>query len=100
MIHESTYGEADLALAKRSKHSTAAMAARVAAEAKAQALILTHFSPRYSKEAPITLEDLQAEAQRIFPNTLLAKDRFTYEIPRRTPETPGSIPKPDLASVS
>ena len=86
VIHESTYAEADLPLAKRSKHSTASMAARVAAAAKARALILTHFSPRYSKEAPITLEDLQAEAQAIFPNTLLAKDRFTYEIPRRAPE--------------
>jgi ribonuclease Z len=61
------------------------MAAQVAAEAKAQALILTHFSPRYTPEAPITLEDLLAEAQAIFPNTLLARDRLTYEIPRRSP---------------
>lgn len=85
VIHEATYAQADLELARRSKHSTAAMAAQVAAEAKAQALILTHFSPRYTPEAPITLEDLLAEAQAIFPNTLLARDRLTYEIPRRSP---------------
>ncbi len=83
VIHEATYAEVDRALARRSKHSTAAMAARVALEAKAQTLILTHFSPRYGKEGPISLEDLQAEAQAIFPNTLLAKDRHTFEVPRR-----------------
>lgn len=100
VIHESTYAEADLALARRSKHSTAAMAARVAAEAKAQALILTHFSPRYGKEGPITLEDLRAEAQAIFPNTLLAKDRLTYEIPRRAPETHQPAPAQNLTSIA
>jgi ribonuclease Z len=85
VIHEATYAEADRDLAQRAKHSTAAMAARVAAEAKAQTLILTHFSPRYTSDGPITLEDLLAEARAIFPNTLLARDRMTYEIPRRSP---------------
>lgn len=83
VIHEATYAEVDLPLAKRSKHSTATMAAQVALKAKAQTLVLTHFSPRYGKEAAISLEDLQAEAQAIFPNTLIAKDRQTFEIPRR-----------------
>ncbi len=85
VIHEATYAEADRELARRSKHSTAAMAAQVAAAAKAQALMLTHFSPRYTPDAEITLADLLAEAQAIFPATMLAYDRLTYEIPRRTP---------------
>ncbi len=83
VIHEATFAEVDLPLAKRSKHSTASMAAQVALKAKAKTLVLTHFSPRYGKDAAITLDDLQAEAQAIFPNTLIAKDRHTFEIPRR-----------------
>nr|WP_026100844.1 ribonuclease Z [Synechococcus sp. PCC 7336] len=84
LIHEATFAEADLHLAKRAKHSTAAMAAQVALEAKVDTLMLTHFSPRYGAEGPISLEDLQAEAQAIFPKTVMARDRLTYEIPRRT----------------
>ncbi len=83
VIHEATYAEVDVLLAKRSKHSTAMMAAQVAAKAKAHTLMLTHFSPRYGKEAQISLEDLQSEAQSIFPNTLIARDRMTHEVPRR-----------------
>jgi ribonuclease Z len=83
LIHEATFAEADLHLAKRSKHATASMAATVAKEANARTLMLTHFSPRYGADGPITLEDLQAEAQAIFPNTLVARDRLSYAIPRR-----------------
>ena len=42
-----SFAEADEGLAIRSTHSTAAMAARVAAEACARRLLITHFSPRY-----------------------------------------------------
>jgi ribonuclease Z len=84
VIHEATYAEVDRSLALRSKHSTAAMAAQVALEAKAQVLMLTHFSPRYGPEADTSLEDLLAEAEAIFPQTLLAKDRMIYEISRRS----------------
>ncbi len=85
LIHEATFAEAEKHLARRSKHSTAAMAAHVAQQAQAQALILTHFSPRYGRDSAITLEDLLNEAQAIFPHTLLAKDRHTYAVPRRAP---------------
>ena len=88
LIHEATFAEPDLHLAKRAKHSTATMAAQVAKEAKVDTLMLTHFSPRYGPEGPITMEDLQAEAQAVFPNTLMARDRLTYEIPRRTAAHP------------
>ena len=56
------------------------MAANVALRANAKALILTHFSARY--EAGQQLDELLLEAQSIFPNTLLAHDFLTYEVPR------------------
>lgn len=83
LIHEATFATPDLHLAKRAKHSTAAMAAEVASQAKAETLMLTHFSPRYGTVGNISLEALQAEAQAIFANTLLAHDRLCYSIPRR-----------------
>ncbi len=91
VIHEATFAEAELDLALRSKHSTAAMAARVALEAKADTLMLTHFSARYGLEGPLSIETLLAEAGAIFPKVQAARDRLIYEIPRR--------PVPALASV-
>ncbi len=82
LVHEATYMEADAGLAARSMHATAAGAAHVAREAGAETLILSHFSPRYEGEGPLTLADLLAEAQAIFPNTLLARDLWTFELPR------------------
>ncbi|MBW4700292.1 MAG: ribonuclease Z [Aphanocapsa lilacina HA4352-LM1] len=76
LIHEATYCEADLNLAERGLHSTAAMAARVAREAKVRQLILTHFSPRYEAG----LAALRAEAEAIFPNVRMAEDFWRYEI--------------------
>lgn len=87
LIHEATFATADLHLAKRAKHSTAAMAAQVALEAKAQTLMLTHFSPRYVTDAEITLDDVLNEARAIFPQTLVARDRLSYDIPRRVANT-------------
>ena len=58
------------------------MAAQVALAAGVRQLILTHFSPRYAPGNPLQLSDLLAEAQAIFPNTVLASDFFTYSIPR------------------
>ncbi|MEO1132897.1 MAG: ribonuclease Z, partial [Cyanobacteria bacterium J06639_1] len=84
LIHEATFATRDLHLAKRAKHSTAAMAAQVAFEAKAETLMMTHFSPRYAPDAEITLDDVLNEAREIFPNTLVARDRLTHDIPRRS----------------
>ena len=82
LVHEATYMQADADLARRGMHATAEDAARVAREAGVDTLILTHFSPRYEGEAGPTLADLLAEAQAIFPNTTLARDLWSYEIPR------------------
>jgi ribonuclease Z len=83
LIHEATFAAADEPLAIQSMHSTTEMAARVASEARVGQLLLTHFSPRYTKESQVTPDDLLAEARAIFPRTEMARDFMTYEVPRR-----------------
>ncbi len=82
LIHEATFAHQDAQMAFERLHSTSTMAAQVAFLAGARQLIMTHFSPRYGPANPPSLEDLLAEAQAIFPNTLLARDFLSYEIPR------------------
>ena len=82
LIHEATYLQEDLALAKRASHSTSVMAAEVAKQARVKTLILTHFSTRYEGDGGSRLADLLAEAQAIFPNTMLARDQWTHELLR------------------
>lgn len=84
LIHESTYAHQDADMAYERLHSTSTMAAQVALRATAQQLFLTHFSPRYAPGSALQLEDLLLEAQAIFPNTKLAHDFLTYNIPQRT----------------
>jgi ribonuclease Z len=83
LIHEATFSHQDAELAYQRLHSTSTMAAQVALEAGIQQLIMTHFSPRYAPGNSIVLNDLLAEARAIFPNTIMAHDFFSYEIPRR-----------------
>jgi ribonuclease Z len=83
LIHEATFAEQDEPLAVQSMHSTTGMAARVASEARARQLLITHFSPRYTPDAPVTPEDLLAQARAIFPRTDMARDFMTFEVPRR-----------------
>lgn len=83
LIHEATYVEQDEALAHRGQHSTARMAARVAAAAHARRLIITHFSQRYARGGPVEPEVLLEEARAVFPATEMARDFLTVEVPRR-----------------
>ncbi|HKS30731.1 MAG TPA: ribonuclease Z [Pyrinomonadaceae bacterium] len=83
LVHEATYAICDEELARRSLHSTTEMAARVALEAGVGQLLITHFSPRYAPGAAVEPEELLREARATFPNTLMARDFFTYEIERR-----------------
>lgn len=85
LIHEATFSHRDAEMAFQRLHSTSTMAAQVALAAQVQQLIMTHFSPRYAPGNAIQLEDLLAEARAIFPQTLMAHDFLTYEIPRREP---------------
>jgi len=82
LIHEATYADPDRELAKRSGHSTAREAAKLARAAQVKALCLTHFSPRYEKGEGLTLADLLAEAKEEFPDTLLAEDFATLQVKR------------------
>lgn len=64
LYHEATYGNEFGRLAKERGHSTAATAARVAAEAGVKQLLIGHFSKRYHSTEPLV-----EEARAIFPNT-------------------------------
>jgi ribonuclease Z len=83
LIHEATFAEADEGLAVRSTHSTAAMAARVAKEAAARRLVLTHLSPRYFPGNQTGPEDLLREARAVFPDAELAHDFLSVDVERR-----------------
>jgi ribonuclease Z len=86
LVHEATFLQADLAMAERANHSTSTMAAEVARQAGVRTLLLTHFSARYESEAGSQMAMLLSEAQAIFPNTILARDFWAYEVPRRHPD--------------
>ena len=77
LVHEATFSGEELERAKETGHSTAAEAARVAAEAGARRLVLTHISSRYNRDA----SELLAEAKAVFPETLIARDGMTVDVP-------------------
>lgn len=68
LVHEATYEDARAALAHERGHSTGVEAARIAAEAEAATLVLTHFSPSVAGEA------LAEEARSIHPRIIAAQD--------------------------
>jgi ribonuclease Z len=77
LIHEATFGDDEKERAIETRHSTAREAADLAHDAGVRQLALTHISARYSREAP----ELLAEAQRRFPETVIAKDGLVIEVP-------------------
>lgn len=72
---ESTYLSSEEELALCYKHMTAAEAAKLAKDAQAHTLVLTHFSARYTDNTVF-----EQEARPIFPNTYAASDlqRFNF----------------------
>jgi ribonuclease Z len=80
LVHESTFSKEDESMAYEKLHSTTIMAAKTALLSNTKKLIITHLSPRYTNKNSITPSDLLKEAQKVFPNTQLAKDFLTAEI--------------------
>jgi ribonuclease Z len=77
LIHEATFGEEEKERAKETGHSTAREAAQVALAAKARRLVLSHVSARYS----ISADELVKEARDVFPETTVAKDGLSVDVP-------------------
>jgi ribonuclease Z len=77
LVHEATFGGDEQDRAKETGHSTSAEAARVAAEAGARRLVLTHISSRYNRDT----SELLAEAKAVFPETVIARDGMTLDVP-------------------
>lgn len=92
LIHEATFSHKDAQMAIERLHSTSTMAAQVALNAGVKQLLITHFSPRYGPGNEIVLDDLLQEARAIFPNTDMAYDFMSYEVPRP--------PAPELTRIS
>jgi ribonuclease Z len=78
LVCEATFLSADEKLAREYRHLTAAQAARIAAEAGARRLVLTHFSQRYADPAAF-----EAEARAVFDDVVVASDLLRVPVPPR-----------------
>lgn len=76
LYHEATFLERDKALAKKTGHSTAAAAARVAKKAEVKKMIIGHFSHRYDSNDSL----FENEAREIFSETYIAEELKTFTI--------------------
>jgi ribonuclease Z len=83
LVCESTFAGAEAALAREWGHLTASEAGRIAAEARARLLVLTHFSQRYGAADG---ERLAGEAASAFGGeVVLARDLTRIPVPARLP---------------
>jgi ribonuclease Z len=83
LVCESTFADAEAALAQEYGHLTARQAGRIAAESGARLLVLTHFSQRYERGDEQLLADQAAEA--FGGQVVLAHDLDRIPVPSRHP---------------
>jgi len=76
VYHETTYLKDLEERAYARFHSTTTQAASIASKAMAKKLLIGHFSSKYEK-----LDQFLAETREIFPNTDLAIEGVTYQVP-------------------
>jgi ribonuclease Z len=76
LVMEATYLEEEAAMARQFGHMTARRSAELARDAGVGQLILTHVSRRYREK------DIQAEAQSVFENTVIARDFDMIQVKR------------------
>ena len=75
LYHEATFLENKRERAKKTFHSTAIDAAKIAKLSNAKKLLLGHYSARYND-----LSEFEKEANSIFKNVIAVKDGDTFEI--------------------
>ena len=75
LYHEATFDNTMEEMAIDKQHSTSEQAARLAKQSNVGRLLLGHFSARFEN-----LSALLAQAQSIFPKTLLSEEGKSYEI--------------------
>ena len=78
LVAESTYLESEAAEARERGHMTAGDAARLAVEAGARRLVLTHFSQRHP-----TVQAFLEEAGAIHPDAHAVRDLDRISLPSR-----------------
>jgi ribonuclease Z len=83
LVHEATFAEDKGELAHRYFHATSVQAARIAAEAGARELILTHISSRYQGDEAARLVE---EASRYHSSVYAAYDGYQHPIRRKHQE--------------
>ncbi|MDR0471653.1 MAG: ribonuclease Z [Nitrososphaerota archaeon] len=76
VIHDATFDDALKEKADTDGHSTASQAAEQAKMAQAKCLVLSHISARYP-DGSLLLE----QAKKVFPNSILAEDYMSLELP-------------------
>ena len=79
LVIESTYLDVDVDMARQFSHLTARDAAELASKAGVGLLMLNHISRRYREK------EVLAEAQSIFPNTIVARDFDYYSVKKPEP---------------
>jgi ribonuclease Z len=87
VVCEATFSSDDASLARRFRHLTAADAARVARDAGARLLVLTHFSQRYPDSRVLV-----DEAAAIFPHVIAAVDLLAIPMPPRQARSARAAP--------